>query len=753
MLVLTTMEGSGRGGCGGWLLRRCSAGAAVGRWRLVALVVVVAVGACSGGGRLGVAADTAPGAGGGPGSGAVGDVDGDQGSVGSGGGSEDAKVVGGGQGSVGSGGGSGGSNGSGSGGGGRVYKLYYGLGRATAPGGVFVDVSASAYSTCGARAAGGLECWGNGFAGLPAGETFFAGETFVQLSVTEGSRGSHGCALGADGAVLCWGDDRFGQASPPQGEFVQVSVDADLSCAVDAEAALVCWGRWLGDLPEGEFVQVYAGSPSCALDTGGELVCWGGVERRSLPDAPAGSFSMVSVAAGPGSGLGFGADYACGLRTSGEIACWAASFGQGSNFGQADPPEGSFVSVSAGAEHACAIDTEGRAVCWGNNDTGQVDPLANELAYWRVANTGCGIDPEDWHFPQGPVDCRIHRGIRDGIGINEEITAEHPRWGSEEFWGVYGGVADPLRGPFVQVSVGGRDSCGVRADAAVVCWPGMVGFEVLEGSFSGVALGVRHGCALRVDSTVVCWGVGSDDEDWRNQTEAPAGEFTRIAAGDNHTCGLRTDGSVVCWGKGNVGQSDAPSGEFVEVSAVGDSSCGLRADRTAVCWGRPAMLAPDGEFVSVSAAGRWGRPCGVRPDASIVCWGYGTSGEPPAAAGPLVSASVGPRSSCGVRTDGSVVCWDTHTKEVSGVLAGEFVQAAVLTSGAFCTLDADAAVRCQVRDPILDEGLPVDEWTPVGEFTKVAAGEEHACAIRVDATVVCWGSDAEVASLLPNPDE
>ena len=311
LLILTTIGGSGRGGCGGWLLRRCSTGAVAAR-RLAAVLVMVMVfgGACSDGGDSGEGAD-----GGDSGEGAGGSVPGGS----NGGGSGDS-------------GGSGGS--------GAVDEVYYGLGRATAPDGVFVDVSASEYRTCGARAAGGLECWGNGFAGLPAGETFFAGETFVQLSVTEGSRGAHGCALGADGAVLCWGDDRFGQASPPEGEFVQVSVGADLSCAVDAEAALVCWGRWLGDLPEGEFVQVYAGSPSCALDTGGELVCWGGVERRSLPDAPAGSFSAVSVGAGPGSGSRFSADYACGLRTSGEIACWAAPFGGGQRFRAGRPARG-----------------------------------------------------------------------------------------------------------------------------------------------------------------------------------------------------------------------------------------------------------------------------------------------------------------------------------------------------------------------------------------------------------------------------
>ena len=93
------------------------------------------------------------------------------------------------------------------------------------------------------------------------------------------------------------------------------------------------------------------------------------------------------------------------------------------------------------------------------------------------------------------------------------------------------------------------------------------------------------------------------------------------------------------------------------------------------------------------------------------------------------------------------MCWDTYTKAVSSVPAGEFVQAAVLDGRGHCALGADAAVRCWNWE----QWLPMDP--PDGEFTKVAAGEEHACAIRTDATVVCWGSNAFVLTLEPNPDE
>ena len=33
----------------------------------------------------------------------------------------------------------------------------------------------------------------------------------------------HTCGVGIDGSVACWGDDRLGQATPPEGEFASVS--------------------------------------------------------------------------------------------------------------------------------------------------------------------------------------------------------------------------------------------------------------------------------------------------------------------------------------------------------------------------------------------------------------------------------------------------------------------------------------------------------------------------------------------------
>jgi hypothetical protein len=532
-----------------------------------------------------------------------------------------------------------------------------------------------------------------------------------------------------------------------------------------------------------------------------------------VPDAPAGGFVEVSAASAYGkalSGGDAGADYVCGLRTGGEIVCWAAGFGAhevydwvfhgsgpyegwemlkrvevSSDYGQAEPPEGRFVSVSAAPEHACAVDAGGRVVCWGSDRRHRLDPVVHGWG-WRVNNHYCSYRRvDDFKPPPGPVSCVIERGYGDAGLMFEEITSEHPHWGSWEFFGVHHGTVDPLAGPFVEVAAGGRGGCGLRADAAVVCWGvGFAGSEALEGAFSAVAVGDHHACALReqpdnndsddtIDNNVVCWGIddrpppqqhgcgrargddgtsyrtcegpGPDHPLWLHQTEAPAGVYTELSAGAGHTCAIRQDQQVVCWGDDRRGQLDAPEGHFTQVSAVADSTCGLRVDHIPVCWGAIAGLRPPpGQFVSVTAAGRWGRPCGIRFDGSVKCWGSGTYGEPPEWVGPLVDASLGDQRSCGVKIDGALACWDNRTKKDPYLAAGRpppsGTYAAVAGSG--CGLLVGGAIDCQIRDY---EGR--DHEPPSGEFVRITRGVDHACAIRADGAVACWGSPAYVYEL------
>ena len=70
-----------------------------------------------------------------------------------------------------------------------------------------------------------------------------------------------------------------------------------------------------------------------------------------------------------------------GLRVDGTIVCWGRnSDWNGDYAGQADPPGGDFMAVSAGGAHSCGLRADGAIVCWGRNSdwngdyAGQADP-------------------------------------------------------------------------------------------------------------------------------------------------------------------------------------------------------------------------------------------------------------------------------------------------------------------------------------------------------------------------------------------
>ncbi|CAN0420672.1 unnamed protein product [Laminaria digitata] len=59
---------------------------------------------------------------------------------------------------------------------------------------------------------------------------------------------SHSCAIEPGGQVHCWGDDTFGQSSPPDApntEFASLVAGEDFTCAIDEYGRYTCWGAFV----------------------------------------------------------------------------------------------------------------------------------------------------------------------------------------------------------------------------------------------------------------------------------------------------------------------------------------------------------------------------------------------------------------------------------------------------------------------------------------------------------------------------
>ena len=302
------------------------------------------------------------------------------------------------------------------------YPAYPGYGRADPPEGTFVDLSASAFRTCGVRTSGEIECWGDDYGEPPAGR-------FVKVDIWEYNGAGNACAVAVDSSVQCWStyrsglnlkshghDNDFGQDhAPAGGGFVDVTVAERFSCGLRTDGSAVCWGDNIGypysrpapwpagalEVPEGPFVDVHAGHPPCALRPNGEFLCWSSQARNVVrQDHPFRDERLVQVSPGWGFTSWRGsiryqsAPYVCGVRTDSTLVC---SLG--------GTPRGEFLRVDHSAGPPCALRVDRSIVCWN---------------------------------PHGD-----------------------PPWDV---------LLDPSRGEFTDIAVGARHACAIRVDGTVACW-------------------------------------------------------------------------------------------------------------------------------------------------------------------------------------------------------------------------------------------------------------------------------------------
>lgn len=113
--------------------------------------------------------------------------------------------------------------------------------------------------------------------------------------------------------IECFGDNQFGQSSPPSGTFAKVSAGRDSTCALRADGTISCWGH--------EKTGIVTNAPTTF------------------------GFDHISV----------GGEHACALKKQ-RVTCWGKN-----DYGQLDPPEPKmdFTSVACGTSHTCAVQSNG----------------------------------------------------------------------------------------------------------------------------------------------------------------------------------------------------------------------------------------------------------------------------------------------------------------------------------------------------------------------------------------------------------
>jgi hypothetical protein len=336
-----------------------------------------------------------------------------------------------------------------------------------------------------------------------------------------GAGGSHGLGLKADGSIVAWGDNYYGQCNvpTPNNDFVAVSAGDVHSLGLKQDGSIVAWGyNNYGDCnvpsPNTGFVAVAAAwYNSLGLKADGSIVVWG-FNYYGQCNVPLPNIDYVDVAAGFG--------YSLGLKNDGSIVTWGRNVE-----GQCDVPSPNtgFVDVEAMERHNLGLKQDGSIVAWGDNGRGQ-----------------CNIPSPNTHF------VAITSGVDHSLGLKQD--------GTIVAWGGNGdgqcNIPSPNSG-FVAVTAGAWKSFAIRANRApIACIEG--GDQIVE---------AESDCEARV----VLDGSCSSDEDSTEGTNDDIVSFEWYEQID--PCDANSD---ILLGSGEVIECNLPLGEHNIILEVTDEA-------------------------------------------------------------------------------------------------------------------------------------------------------------------------------------
>ncbi|MEM7130102.1 MAG: RCC1 repeat-containing protein [Chloroflexota bacterium] len=230
--------------------------------------------------------------------------------------------------------------------------------------------------TCVLNLSGTVNCWGSNYAGQLGDGTNLSGTTPTTVkdlpvgirSISAG--GEHTCALSAEGSVLCWGSNEYGQLGNGQKTNSNVPVDVE--------------GLGSG------IIAVAAGSEhTCAVTEAGTVKCWGHNHDGALGDGtnvdsaiPVDVQGLASAVTAIAVDRSWISSFTCTLTAEGRVLCWGSNtVGQlglpmaivSTNLPtEAVPLDESVTALSSGNLHVCVLTSSSDVMCWGYNVKGQL---------------------------------------------------------------------------------------------------------------------------------------------------------------------------------------------------------------------------------------------------------------------------------------------------------------------------------------------------------------------------------------------
>jgi len=339
------------------------------------------------------------------------------------------------------------------------------------------------------------------------------------------------------------------------------------------------------------------------------------------------------------------------------------------------------------------------------------------------AEGGCSHSPDrrcvTRVFAGGPGQVEVPGGYTCAVRLDGTTAC----WGSNLYGKVGTGEAStferapndlPLPG-LSELALGSYHACAIVSAGRLACW-GRNDFGqsygdesprldvVVQPGFASlrhVAVGTAHSCVVRPEGEVDCWGANRasqlgdlSTDDSSVVVRTMIADARQVALGDQNTCALRTDGSVACWGDGSFGE-------------LGH---GTRTDSA-----RPVVALLSGPARSITSGQN--RVCALLESGRVSCWGNRTGGTPTATPVDIGVENVDELACkgflCCARTGGRIACWGANREGQYGI--GE-------------------------RS---DGGMTPQNVSSIDDAISLGVGALHACAVRADHSLWCWGLNAD----------
>lgn len=586
------------------------------------------------------------------------------------------------------------------------------------------------------------------------------------------------CNAGYDGdGLTCTDiDECAASTSPCPAHATCTNMPATFACA--------CVAGFTGDgasycVPKTFTKIVAAGGFSCALASDGGIYCWGNNAFGDLGDG-------TSIPHARPTQVGTATDWidvdartnaGCGIRTDHAMWCWG--FGTTGQIGDGrtmtvyeptkvitDKPGIGWKAMALGRQALCGLHDDGSLACWGfDRVTGasvSMPVAVDGNTDWTDVSVGtvqCGI-----RGMPGPLYCWGKSPSGD-LGLGETSTQATPAQVGTDLW--------------KRVEVGYYNTCGIRADNALLCWgnnpttvatlkygktPQQVGTAT---DWQAVSISTEGILGLRAGGDAYAWGLNNagqlgPSQELEIMQPTPLGGglagWTQVTSGNVHGCGIANSHSY-CWGTigdGFLGDgvtttlfrpTKIGSDRWTAITGGGTGQCGLRDDGALMCWGDPGTVGNGlGSFEPLRA------PTRVGTDTWTAVAGSSSYNR-----GTAMCAIRGGKPYCwGDNVSGELGIGNTTSPQLSPVAVNvpagpQWTEIAI--SAHTCAITSDAILWCWGANESGQLGTGTTSTTPTtaptaplgGAWLHVAVtsygSQAMTCGIKTDHTLWCWGKD------------